>query len=138
MSLDTSSLPRNVIPLDTARVRIKNRVRKELVALGSEDQMMAYMQQVMPSYREDLRLEKAQVFFFYDDVQGLYIAYLTARAPGFPLTAKGLCRRSCLVALAEWFCDLPKLEKGKGPSLLPIGGITPRVVSPMPEFAQGR
>ncbi|MBN1958958.1 MAG: hypothetical protein JXQ81_12100 [Desulfuromonadales bacterium] len=120
-----------VVQLLTAEQLLKNRVRSEIIALASEERMMTYMQSEMLGLRKDLNIRNAQVYFLYDHFQELHIAYFAADYPGLPLTVKGKCRKSCLVKLGEWFCEM---SVKKCNAVHPMLGIRPRFAKPLSVF----
>lgn len=122
----------NVVQFLDSKSLLKRRVQGTMVARATEESMMSYMQTELLKERSDLGIRVAQVYFIFDHVQNLHVAYLQADYPGLPLTVKGKCRKSCLVELALWFCDLSTKSKNVPHPML---GIQPRFVEPMEIFS---
>lgn len=104
-----------------------------MIAESSEEKMMAYLQSNLLHERPELKINSAQVSFIYDHKQKIHVARWTADYPGLPLIVKGHCKRSCLIALGEWFCEMSVKSEAK---VHPMLGIRPRFVVQMEEFKE--
>ena len=112
---------------------LAQKTRRELIRLGSQRAMMGHIQGPLVAALPHLKLKQVRLDIILDQVQDLFVVYLYAKVPGFPLTVKGPCERSCLVAIADLLCHVTPAVPGEIRRLV---GIHPPYIEPMEEFAR--
>lgn len=125
-----------LLPFPSSPTRVlQQKVRREILASPTTGAMMNFIQQSLVRRLPKLNLGRVRLDIIFDSHQGLFVVYLYASHPSFPLVVKGPCERSCLVAVAEQLCSVQPVKDGEVPKLV---GIVPPFIEPLPEFGRVR
>lgn len=109
------------------------RVRAALLAMSDSSEMTVYLQQTLPALVP--HLGAIEIDCAFNDALGQHVVYVLGRYPGLPMTFRGQCLKSCLVACAVRLCAVPVPKPGTAPVIV---GITPVFVPPLAEFKRAR